>query len=67
MQIFPIIPMTQVFAYLRVSTDAQDTANQRHSFVRYCTYRGLLAPVFVVADHKDSQPMHLLNQDRAKA
>lgn len=39
--------MTQVFAYLRVSTDAQDTANQRHGVVRYCTDRGLLAPVFV--------------------
>lgn len=39
--------MTQVFAYLRVSTDAQDTANQRHGVVRYCTDRGLLAPVIV--------------------
>ena len=39
--------MTQVFAYLRVSTDAQDTANQRHGVVRYCTDRGLLAPDFI--------------------
>ena len=39
--------MPQVFAYLRVSTDAQDTANQRHGVVRYCTDRSLLAPVFI--------------------
>jgi len=39
--------MPQVFAYLRVSTDAQDTANQRHGVVKYCNDRGLVAPVFV--------------------
>ena len=39
--------MTQVFAYLRVSTDAQDVANQRHGVVRYCGEKKLLAPVFV--------------------
>ena len=39
--------MSHVFAYLRVSTDAQDVANQRHGVVRYCTDKQLLAPVFV--------------------
>ena len=39
--------MPQVFAYLRVSTDAQDVANQRHGVVRYCTDKNLLTPVFV--------------------
>jgi len=39
--------MTQVFAYLRVSTDAQDVANQRHGVMRYCADKQLLAPVFV--------------------
>ncbi len=39
--------MPQVFAYLRVSTDAQDVANQRHGVTAYCAARGLLAPVFV--------------------
>jgi len=29
--------MSHVFAYLRVSTDAQDVDNQRHGVVRYCT------------------------------
>lgn len=39
--------MPQVFAYLRVSTDAQDVANQRHGVTRYCADKHLLAPVFV--------------------
>ena len=39
--------MSHVFAYLRVSTDAQDVANQRHGVVRYCTDKQLLAPVFI--------------------
>lgn len=39
--------MSHVFAYLRVSTDAQDVANQRHGVVRYCTEKKLLAPVFI--------------------
>jgi DNA invertase Pin-like site-specific DNA recombinase len=39
--------MPQVFAYLRVSTDAQDVANQRHGVVRYCADKRLLEPVFV--------------------
>lgn len=39
--------MNQVFAYLRVSTDAQDVANQRHGVVRYCTEKNLLEPVFI--------------------
>ena len=39
--------MSHVFAYLRVSTDAQDVANQRHGVVRYCHDKKLLAPVFI--------------------
>ena len=39
--------MPQVFAYLRVSTDAQDVANQKHGVVRYCIDKKLLEPVFV--------------------
>lgn len=39
--------MPQVFAYLRVSTDAQDVNNQRHGVSRYCADKRLLAPVFV--------------------
>lgn len=39
--------MPQVFAYLRVSTDAQDVANQRHGVERYCLDKELLAPVFI--------------------
>jgi len=39
--------MAHVFAYLRVSTDAQDVANQRHGVVRYCTDKHLLAPLFI--------------------
>jgi hypothetical protein len=39
--------MPQVFAYLRVSTDAQDTANQKHGVVRYCIDKHLLEPVFI--------------------
>jgi DNA invertase Pin-like site-specific DNA recombinase len=39
--------MSHVFAYLRVSTDAQDVANQRHGVMRYCTEKKLLAPVFI--------------------
>ena len=39
--------MSHVFAYLRVSTDDQDVANQRHGVVRYCQDKKLLAPVFI--------------------
>jgi len=39
--------MSHVFAYLRVSTDEQDVANQRHGVVRYCQDKKLLAPVFI--------------------
>jgi DNA invertase Pin-like site-specific DNA recombinase len=39
--------MPQVFAYLRVSTDAQDVANQKHGVVRYCIDKKLLEPVFI--------------------
>lgn len=39
--------MSLVFAYLRVSTDAQDVANQKHGVVRYCVEKRLLEPVFI--------------------
>jgi DNA invertase Pin-like site-specific DNA recombinase len=39
--------MPQIYAYLRVSTDAQDVANQRHGVVKYCTDKRLLEPVFI--------------------
>mgnify|MGYP000063569125 CR=1 FL=1 len=39
--------MPLVFAYLRVSTDAQDVANQKHGVVRYCVEKRLLEPVFI--------------------
>ena len=39
--------MPQVFAYLRVSTDDQDTANQKTGVVAYCVERQFLAPAFV--------------------
>ena len=39
--------MSHVFAYLRVSTDAQDVDNQRHGVVRYCVDKRLLEPVFI--------------------
>lgn len=38
--------MPQIFAYLRVSTDAQDVANQRHGIVQYCADKRLHAPLF---------------------
>lgn len=38
-----------IYAYLRVSTDAQDTANQRHGVAEYCLKHGL-APVEWVED-----------------
>lgn len=39
--------MPQIYAYLRVSTDAQDVANQRHGVVKYCADKRLLEPVFI--------------------
>ena len=39
--------MSHVFAYLHVSTDAQDVANQRHCVVRYCADKKLSAPIFI--------------------
>jgi DNA invertase Pin-like site-specific DNA recombinase len=36
-----------VFVYLRVSTDQQDVANQKHGVVAYCAEQKLLAPAFV--------------------
>lgn len=37
----------RIFAYLRVSTDAQDVANQRHGIVEYCTAHKFIAPLFI--------------------
>lgn len=39
--------MTKIFAYLRVSTDAQDAANQRHGIVQYCIAKQFHAPLFL--------------------
>ena len=39
--------MPQIYAYLRVSTDAQDVANQRHGVIKYCADKRLLEPVFI--------------------
>jgi DNA invertase Pin-like site-specific DNA recombinase len=39
--------MPKVIAYLRVSTDAQDVANQRHGVVAYCLANALHAPIFI--------------------
>ncbi|QHJ01742.1 recombinase family protein (plasmid) [Xylophilus rhododendri] len=39
--------MPKVIAYLRVSTDAQDVANQRHGIAGYCVARALHAPMFI--------------------
>lgn len=39
--------MPKIFAYLRVSTDAQDVNNQRHGIVDYCSAKHLLAPLFI--------------------
>lgn len=36
-----------VFAYLRVSTDAQDVANQKLGVLEYCAQQGFAAPVLV--------------------
>lgn len=39
--------MPQIFAYLRVSTDAQDVDNQRHGVIDYCASNKLLEPLFI--------------------
>jgi DNA invertase Pin-like site-specific DNA recombinase len=39
--------MPKVIAYLRVSTDAQDVANQRHGVVGYCAKHELHSPIFI--------------------
>jgi len=39
--------MPRVFAYLRVSTDAQDVVNQRHGIEAYCPTRGFVAPLII--------------------
>lgn len=41
------LPATSVFAYLRVSTDAQDVANQKLGVLEYCAQQGFGAPVLV--------------------
>ncbi len=35
------------YAYLRVSTDAQDVANQRHGILEYCNKNSLTALTFI--------------------
>ena len=40
-------PARKVWAYLRVSTDAQDTANQRHGVLEYANGHGLAGLQFV--------------------
>jgi DNA invertase Pin-like site-specific DNA recombinase len=39
--------MSNVFVYLRVSTNQQDVDNQKHGVVAYCAQHGFLAPAFV--------------------
>lgn len=41
------LPAASVFAYLRVSTDAQDVANQKLGVLEYCAQLGFGAPVIV--------------------
>src|SRR5690606_29341186 len=41
------LPSPAVFAYLRVSTDAQDVANQKLGVLEYCAKQGFAAPVLV--------------------
>ena len=41
------LPAASVFAYLRVSTDAQDVANQKLGVLEYCAQNGFGAPVLV--------------------
>lgn len=41
------LPGTAVFAYLRVSTDAQDVANQKLGVLEYCANNRWSAPVLV--------------------
>ena len=40
-------PQGPTFAYLRVSTDAQDVANQKLGVLEYCAQQGFGAPVIV--------------------
>ena len=39
--------MKQIYAYLRVSTDAQDVENQKHGILEYANKRGLAGIQFV--------------------
>jgi DNA invertase Pin-like site-specific DNA recombinase len=41
------LPGTAVYAYLRVSTDAQDVANQKLGVLEYCAAHGFSAPQLV--------------------
>lgn len=40
-------PATTVVAYLRVSTDAQDVANQKLGVIEYCTKQGFGSPLAI--------------------
>ncbi len=44
------------FAYLRVSTDEQDTNNQRHGLLDYCNQRGLAQVEFVMDSVSGRKP-----------
>lgn len=41
------LPGTSVYAYLRVSTDAQDVANQKLGVLEYCAKNGFGAPLLI--------------------
>lgn len=43
----PAIPVPTVVAYLRVSTDAQDVANQKLGVLEYCAKQGFAAPALI--------------------
>ena len=43
----PTIPVPVVVAYLRVSTDAQDVANQKLGVLEYCAQHGFGAPLLI--------------------
>ncbi|NMG17718.1 recombinase family protein [Aromatoleum bremense] len=43
------LPATSTYAYLRVSTDAQDVANQKLGVLEYCAQQGFGAP-FLIED-----------------
>ena len=43
----PTLPAPVVVAYLRVSTDAQDVANQKLGVLEYCAHHGFGAPLLI--------------------